>query len=108
MTKKTFIALADVVRDMAPLVIDPKLINQDSQLAASLQRAVGYRACWEHMIGVLADFCQSQNPRFNRARWIAYINGECGPNGGPKPAMVRCTQKTFPGCGCGGYHSATN
>ena len=30
----------------------------------------------------LADFCASQNPAFNRARWLAYIAGECGPGGG--------------------------
>ena len=30
----------------------------------------------------LADFCESQNHSFNRERWIGYINGECGPNGG--------------------------
>jgi hypothetical protein len=33
-------------------------------------------------IEYLADFCQSQNPRFNRERWLAYIAGECGPSGG--------------------------
>ena len=36
----------------------------------------------EKQIESLADYCQSQNPRFNRERWIAYIRGECGPNGG--------------------------
>ncbi len=30
----------------------------------------------------LAAFCQGTNPRFKRDRWIAYIKGECGPNGG--------------------------
>jgi len=33
-------------------------------------------------IDALADFCQSQNSRFNHERWIGYINGKCGPNGG--------------------------
>jgi hypothetical protein len=27
---------------------------------------------------VLADFCASQDPNFNRKRWIDYIAGECG------------------------------
>ena len=27
---------------------------------------------------VLADFCASQEPNFNRKRWIDYIAGECG------------------------------
>ena len=30
----------------------------------------------------LADFCASQNPRFNRVRWLDYIAGKCGPSGG--------------------------
>jgi hypothetical protein len=28
---------------------------------------------------VLADFCASQDPNFNRKRWIDYIAGQCGP-----------------------------
>lgn len=31
---------------------------------------------------VLASFCKAQNPNFNRDRWLAYIAGQCGPNGG--------------------------
>ena len=31
----------------------------------------------------IADFCQDQNPRFNRERWMDYLAGRCGPNGGP-------------------------
>lgn len=57
MTKKHFIALADHIRQG----VYPK--NQILQLA---------------------DFCQSQNPQFNRERWLAYIAGECGPNGGKR------------------------
>lgn len=30
----------------------------------------------------LAGFCQRANNRFNKVRWLAYIDGECGPNGG--------------------------
>lgn len=30
----------------------------------------------------LAEFCQSRNPNFNRKRWLDYIDGKCGPNGG--------------------------
>ena len=30
----------------------------------------------------LADFCQSQNSNFNRERWLGYIAGTNGPNGG--------------------------
>jgi hypothetical protein len=32
-------------------------------------------------VNALADFCHSQNPNFNRSRWMGYIAGECGPNG---------------------------
>ena len=32
----------------------------------------------------LADFCQDQNPRFMRSRWLDYIRGKCGPNGGTR------------------------
>jgi hypothetical protein len=31
----------------------------------------------------LAAFCKSQNCNFNRERWLDYIDGKCGPNGGP-------------------------
>jgi hypothetical protein len=34
------------------------------------------------MRDALADFCASQNSRFDRERWLGYIAGECGPNGG--------------------------
>jgi hypothetical protein len=30
----------------------------------------------------LANFCQAQNPDFNRKLWLDYIAGNCGPNGG--------------------------
>ena len=61
MTKKHFIALADRLR------IDR---NRFTEKAFDLN------------VEVLADFCQSQNPNFKRDRWIAYIKGECGKNGG--------------------------
>ena len=56
MTKKTFIALAEAVRSNGSFT--------------------------QAQIEVLADFCQSQNPRFMRGRWIGYIKGENGSNGG--------------------------
>jgi len=33
-------------------------------------------------ISKLADFCKTQNPNFNRDRWLSYIAGTCGPCGG--------------------------
>jgi hypothetical protein len=65
MTKKTFIALADVIR------------RENQMTKVTEHDPFAYRA-----ITALADFCQSQNPNFNRERWLAYIAGECGPNGG--------------------------
>lgn len=60
MTKKHFIALADYIRKPA-----------------------GYcEPFTRRQIEWLADFCKAQNGRFDRARWLAYIAGECGPNGG--------------------------
>ena len=67
MTKKHFIALADAVKEY-----------NDTGIAGELP----YSPFNEAQIEVLADFCQSQNTNFNRERWLAYIAGECGPNGG--------------------------
>jgi len=36
----------------------------------------------DSQLSVLANFLKSQNSSFNRGRWLAYIAGECGPNGG--------------------------
>ena len=58
MTKKTFIALANSIR--ADGTFTPEQIE------------------------TLADFCAAQNPAFNRARWLAYVAGDCGPNGGKR------------------------
>lgn len=69
MTKKHFIALADAIKEYNRLSF-PAGTNCVSPLK------FGYT-----QILMLADFCQSQNPNFNRDRWITYIKGECGPNG---------------------------
>ncbi len=63
MTKQHFIALADHIRDVNANKAHPFTVLQ---------------------IHELADFCQSQNPRFDRQRWLDYIAGTCGPNGGKK------------------------
>lgn len=60
MSKKDLIALADLI------------VNQQ-HTDAHFNSA---------QIEVLADLCQSQNPRFNRERWLDYINGENGSRGG--------------------------
>jgi len=60
MTKRDFIAMADYLRDCQPYCqpFTPEQI--------------------EH----LANFCHSRNAAFKCERWLAYIAGTCGPNGG--------------------------
>jgi hypothetical protein len=85
MTKKTFIALADVVRQLTvpePHLITPEDTEDEIANAESRYHAMGQQLMRERMISALADFCQSQNSRFDRERWLAYIYGECGPGGG--------------------------
>ena len=67
MTKKHFIALADFlrIRTLTP--------NNGGSFT-------------ESQIEQLADFCQSQNPQFNRKRWLGYIAGSSGNNGGVRKA----------------------
>jgi len=62
MSKKHFIELADKIR------------------WANLHK--GHEVFSQEAIEYLASFCASQNPMFNKSRWLAYIAGECGPNGG--------------------------
>ncbi len=66
MSKKDFIALADVIKAARP--------NADEEPEMAGQ--------WAYMKEVLADFCEAQNPNFMRKRWMDYIAGKCGPNGG--------------------------
>lgn len=63
MTKKHFIALADAIK-AAPTA------NHPTEEFSPLQ------------IDYLADFCEAQNPRFDHERWLGYIAGTNGKNGG--------------------------
>lgn len=68
MTKQNFIALADAIR-AHNRIADPE----------------GYTTTPEFTRGhldILADFCQAQNPRFNRERWLGYVASKNGSNGG--------------------------
>jgi len=66
MSKKHFIALADALRTSRPECHwDPNKILQ-----------------WRLDVHRIADFCQSQNPRFDRGLWFDYIDGTRGPSGG--------------------------
>jgi hypothetical protein len=73
MTKKHFIALADAVRK------HNKLYSPHAKRGIHHVYEFG-----EFQLKTLADFCQSQNPRFDRQRWLDYIAGKCGPNGGKR------------------------
>ena len=63
MTKKHFIALADMVRRI-------KATNPTKLVDIGTVESY------------LADFCESEIPQFNRERWLSYIAGNCGKNGG--------------------------
>ena len=66
MSKKDFIALADAMREQA-------------------QNAKNNKTGMVNMSCVLEDlvvFCRKQNPAFKRERWLDYVYGLCGPNGG--------------------------
>jgi hypothetical protein len=77
MTKKHFIALADTLVLCRP--------TTDSETFGTFivpgHHGDGQIHQWNLMRDRLADFCASQNPQFNRERWLAYIARECGPNG---------------------------
>lgn len=67
MTKKHFIALADAIREY-----------NDTGISGEHP----YQPFNEAQIRVLADFCEAQNSRFNYDRWVGYIAGTNGKNGG--------------------------
>lgn len=68
MTKKHFIALANAIREH----------NRKGSNGWSPETHYFF----DDQTEMLADFCQSQNSWFNRDRWLNYIAGNCGPNGG--------------------------
>ena len=70
MTKKHFIALADVI-----------ILNEPINLSQKDSRATAEHRQWESTRDALADFCAAQNYNFNRSRWLGYIAGTNGKNG---------------------------
>lgn len=87
MTKKHFIALADAIRECRPIR------GHENQSDFGKGYDYGREQQYNAMVERLEEFCVPQNHQFNRERWLAYIAGECGPNGGAikppcKPRMV--------------------
>ena len=66
MTKQHFIALADSIRSNGTFT--------------------------PGQIEALANFCAAQNPAYNRERWLAYVTGDCGPNGGKRQPRASATK----------------
>ena len=64
MSKKHFIALADGLRANRP------------------EQAGEARCQWDNDVAAIANRLVASCPRFNRQRWLSYVAGECGPNGG--------------------------
>lgn len=67
MTKKDFIALADALR---------ATINADTTESRNglVQK--------DDLLDALVSFCRQQNPNFMEGRWLDYLYGFCGQNGG--------------------------
>lgn len=64
MTKKHFIALADAIKEHNNMIHTNHFT--------------------EDQLNTLAEFCRQQNVFFDRDRWMGYIAGTNGPNGGKK------------------------
>lgn len=63
MSKKHFIAIANAIR----------IHNSHADITDMFSRA---------QLETLADAFKRENSNFMRERWLDYIAGECGPNGG--------------------------
>ncbi len=66
MSKKDFIALADTLKAFFET-------NAGVEMG-EMSRGI--------LMQHLANFCAEQNGRFMRDRWLDYVIGKCGPNGG--------------------------
>lgn len=64
MSKKDFVALADALRRTQP------------RASNGTERAEALAFQWAQDVNALAQFCRSQNPRFDEARWRAYLGRE--------------------------------
>ena len=76
MTKKHFIALADAIREH-----DETFAPSGSEFTPEQLRT-------------LAGFCKAMNFQFNQERWLDYIAGKCGKNGGKIKPKIDLTIPT--------------
>ena len=70
MSKKDFIALADAIREHNRVAAARTNVGIDAQPFN-----------WDQL-DTLATACKRINPAFMRDRWLEYIAGNCGQNGG--------------------------
>ena len=70
MSKQDFVALADAIRNHGT-TIDPHSTVRISDTPFT-----------KDQVEMLATFCGRQNGNFMRQRWMDYIAGKCGKNGG--------------------------
>lgn len=82
MSKKDFIALADALRAEHQAMCMAHTRNSAKANTFETGYANGCINGVSQSIRAIADVCAAANPRFKRDRWLAYIAGECGPNGG--------------------------
>jgi hypothetical protein len=71
MTRKHFVALADVIREYNH---NP----ENHPLMPGSKKTRLFNGFSKAQISVLADFCESTNSGFNRQRWLNYIAADGG------------------------------
>jgi hypothetical protein len=79
MTRKHFIALADILRNHHKRGVGRRLLSPfGSVWAYSNSHSVATRESatfeWNQLTEDIADLCAEQNPRFDRKKWLAYLN----------------------------------
>ena len=67
MTKQDFVGLADAIR--------PWYEEGGAEWNADAHGAI---------LAALVDFCERANPKFKRERWLEYVAGKVGVNGGAR------------------------
>jgi hypothetical protein len=82
MSKKHFIALADCLR--LPGMIRASIAQALALALPDVDVSFAVESVMSALTRDLADFCGEQNSRFNRERFIDYVQGMCGPNGGKR------------------------